>query len=213
MDTKSDGFKLLLGILAGIAAVVVFGLLLSLAPEFVRGPIPTPTPGGIVAGEYRDVPDVTLTNQDNQPIKLSMLKGKPTLLAFGYTYCPDVCPMTMSDFRRVKRELGDLGDQANFVLVSVDPARDTPQVLKRYVESFDPKFIGLTGDEATLQKLAYALDGLFEKQKPNEGDPNSYAVAHSSFMYLFDANGKWKMKYPFGTPVDILAADLKAQLK
>ncbi len=213
MDTKSDGFKLLLGILAGIAAVVVFGLLLSLAPEFVRGPVPTPTPGGIAAGAYRDVPDVALINQDNQPVKLSMLKGKPTLLAFGYTYCPDVCPMTLSDFRRVKRDLGDLGDDANFVLVSVDPARDTPAVLKRYVESFDPRFIGLTGDEATLQKLAYALDGLFEKQKPNEGDPNSYTVAHSSFMYLFDANGKWKMKYPFGTPVDILAADLKAQFK
>ena len=121
--------------------------------------------------------------------------------------------MTLSDFRRVKRELGDAGDKANFVFISVDPARDTPDVIKRYVEAFDPKFIGLTGDDATLQKLTYALDGLFEKQKPNEGDPNSYAVAHTSFMYLFDENGKWKMKYPFATPVDILAADLKAQIQ
>ena len=108
---------------------------------------------------------------------------------------------------------GDAGDQANFVFVSVDPSRDTPDVIKRYVEAFDPKFIGLTGDDATLQKLTYALDGLYEKQKPNEGDPNSYVVAHTSFIYLFDANGKWKMKYPFGTPVDVLAADLKAQIQ
>ncbi len=213
MNTKSDGFKLLLGILGGIAAIVVFGLLLSFAPEFVRGPVPTPTPGGIAAGEYRDVPSVTLVNQDNQPMKLSDLKGKPVLMSFGYTYCPDVCPMTLSDFRRVKRELGDAGDKVEFVLISVDPARDTPDVLKRYIEAFDPSFIGMTGDEATLQKLAYALDGLFEKQKPNEGDPNSYTVAHTSFMYLFDQNGKWKMKYPFGTPVDVLVADLKSQLK
>lgn len=213
MNTKSDGFKLLLGILAGIAAIVVFGLLLSIAPEFVRGPAPTPTPGGVVAGAYRDVPDVTLINQDNQAMKLSALKGKPTLLSFGYTHCPDVCPMTMSDFRRVKRDLGDLGDKANFVFVSVDPARDTPDVIKRYVQAFDPKFIGLTGDDATLQKLTYALDGLYEKQKPNEGDPNSYVMAHTSFIYLFDENGKWKMKYPFATPVDVLVADLKAQIK
>jgi protein SCO1/2 len=213
MNTKSDGFKLLLGILGGIAAIVVFGLLLSFAPEFVRGPAPTPTPGGIVAGEYRDVPDVTLINQNNQPMKLSALKGKPVLMSFGYTYCPDVCPMTLSDFRRVKRELGDAGDQVQFVFVTVDPARDTPDVIKRYIEAFDPAFMGFTGEEATLQKLAYALDGLFEKQKPNDGDPNSYTVAHTSFMYLFDADGKWKMKYPFGTPVDVLVADLKAQIK
>jgi protein SCO1/2 len=213
MNTKSDGFKLALGILGGIAAIVVFGLLLSFAPEFVRGPQPTPTPGGIVAGEYRDVPDVTLVNQDNQPMKLSALKGKPVLMSFGYTYCPDVCPMTMSDFRRVKRELGDAGDEAHFVFISVDPDRDTPEVVKRYVEAFDPTFVGLTGDAASLQRLSYALDGMFEKQKPNEGDPNSYTVAHTSFVYLFNADGKWKMKYPFGTPVDVLAADLKAQIE
>lgn len=213
MNTKSDGFKLLLGILAGIAAIVVFGILLSIAPEFVRGPAPTPTPGGIVAGAYRDVPDVTLINQDNLPMKLSALKGKPALLAFGYTHCPDVCPMTLSDFKRVKKSLGDAGDKANFVFVSIDPARDTPDVIKHYVEAFNPQFIGLTGDDATLQKLIYALDGLYEKQKPNEGDPNSYVMAHTSFIYLFDANGKWKMKYPFGTPVDVLAADLKAQMQ
>lgn len=213
MNTKSDGFKLLLGILGGIAAIVVFGLLLSFAPEFVRGPVPTPTPGGIVAGEYRDVPDVTLVNQDNKLMKLGALKGKPFLMSFGYTYCPDVCPMTLSDFRRVKRELGDAGEDVNFVFVSVDPARDSPERLKRYVQTFDPEFVGLTGDDASLQKLVYALDGLYEKQKPNEGDPNSYTMAHTSFVYLFDENGKWKMKYPFGTPVDVLTADLKAQLQ
>ena len=121
MNTKSDGFKLLLGILAGIAAIVVFGLLLSIAPEFVRGPAPTPTPGGIVAGAYRDVPDVTLINQNDQPMKLSAIQGKPTLLAFGYTHCPDVCPMTLSDFRRVKKSLGDAGDQDTGDVEGVGP--------------------------------------------------------------------------------------------
>lgn len=209
MNTKSDGFKVLISVAGGMAAIVLFGLLLSFAPDLARGPIPTPTPGGIAAGQYRDVPTITLTDQDGQPMSLDDLKGRAVVMLFGYTYCPDVCPMGMSDMRRIKRELGSDGDDVAFVFVSVDPDRDTPEVLKRYVTAFDESFIGLTSDVETLQKFVYAFDGLFEKQKPASDAPNSYAVAHTSFTYLIDPQGKWRLKYPFGTPVETILNDVR----
>ncbi|MFC1463703.1 MAG: SCO family protein [Candidatus Brachytrichaceae bacterium NZ_4S206] len=212
MNTRSDGFKVLLGVLGGMAAIVIFGLLLSYAPQLASGPIPTPTPGGVAISQYRTISDVTLIDQNNQPMALSALRGKPTLIAFGYTFCPDVCPLTMSDLRRVKRELGEAGDQVNFVFITVDPQRDTPEVIRRYVTAFDPAFIGLTGDEATLKKLIYEFDGVFEKQPPQSNNPESYLVAHTSFIYLLDAQGKWRMKYSFGTPVEVITRDVQAML-
>ncbi len=213
MDTRSDGLKVLLGVLAGMAAIVVFGLLLSYAPQLATGPIPTPTPGGVVISQYRTISNVTLINQANQPMALDALRGKPTLIAFGYTFCPDVCPLTMADLRRVKRALGEAGDEVNFVFITVDPQRDTPEVVRRYVTAFDPAFIGLTGDEATLRKLIYEFDGVFEKQKPQGDNPQSYLVAHTSFIYLLDAQGRWRMKYSFGTPVEVITGDVQAMLR
>ncbi len=213
MDTRSDGFKVLLGVLGGMAAIVIFGLLLSYAPQLATGPIPTPTPGGITISQYRAISNFVLTNQDNQPMPLSMLRGKPTLIAFGYTFCPDVCPLTMADLRRVKRALGEAGERVNFVFISVDPQRDTPEVIRRYVTAFDPAFIGLTGDEATLKKLIYEFDGVFEKQPPQSNNPESYLVAHTSFIYLLDAQGKWRMKYSFGTPIEVITKDVQAILR
>jgi len=212
MNTKSDGFKVLVGVLAGIAAIVVFGLVLSFAPELARGAQPTPTPGGVPVGRYRPLPDVTLTNQDAQPMSFSDLRGKPVLLAFGYTHCPDVCPLFMSDMRKVKRHLGADGDRANFLLISVDPKRDTPDVLKKYVSAFDPTFLGATADDATLKNVIYAFDGIFEIGPASPDNPNSYPVSHTSFTYLVDADGRWQMKYPFGTPTDIIARDMQALL-
>lgn len=213
MDTRSDGFKVLLGVLGGMAAIVIFGLLLSYAPQLATGPIPTPTPGGVAISQYRTISNVTLIDQNNQPMSLDALRGKPTLIAFGYTFCPDVCPLTMSDLRRVKRELGEAGDTVNFVFITVDPDRDTPEVIRRYVTAFDPAFIGLTGDEATLKKLIYEFDGLFEKQPPQGNNPESYLVAHTSFIYLLDAQGRWRMKYSFGTPIEVITKDVQAMLR
>ncbi|MCS7057215.1 MAG: SCO family protein [Thermoflexales bacterium] len=213
MNMRSDGFKVFLGVLGGMVAIVVFGLLLSYAPELARAPVPTPTPGGVAISRYRTISNATLTDHDNRPMSLGALRGKPTLIAFGYTFCPDVCPLTMADLRRVKRELGEAGDRVNFVFITVDPQRDTPEVIRRYVKAFDPAFIGLTGDEATLKKLIYEFDGLFEKQPPQSGNPNSYIVAHTSFIYLLDAQGQWRMKYSFGTPVEVIARDVQAMLQ
>jgi protein SCO1/2 len=209
MNIKGDGLKVLLGVAGGVAAVVLFGLLLSFAPELARSVQPVSTPGAIAAGQYRDVPAITLTNQDDRPMSLGDLKGKAVVMLFGYTHCPDVCPMGMSDMRRIKRELGAQAEKAAFVFVSVDPQRDTPAVIKPYVRAFDESFIGLTGEIPDLQRFVYAFDGLFEKQEPTGDDPNSYVMAHTSFTYLIDPEGRWRMKYPFGTPVETIVKDVR----
>jgi len=213
MDTKSDGFKVLLGVIGGIVAIVVFGLVLSFAPELARGTQPTPTPGGISVGQYRGVPNVTLIDQDNRPITFDNLRGRAVVLAFGYTHCPDVCPLFMSDMRKIKQALGSESDKVAFMLISVDPKRDTPEALKRYVTAFDPSFIGATADDATLQKTVYAFDGVYEIQKPTGNDPNSYTVAHTAFIYLIGPDGKWKSKFPFGTPVNAVVSGVRDVLR
>ena len=209
---QSEGFKVFLGILGSLVLITVFGLLLSYAPELARGPSPTPTPGGVAISKYRAISNYTLVSHTNQRVSLAHLRGKPTLLVFGYTFCPDVCPLSMYDLRRVKQALGEAGDDVNYVFITVDPERDTPDVLRRYVTAFDPAFIGLTSDEATLRKLIYEFDGVFEKQPPKSDNPKSYVVAHTSFTYLLDAEGRWRMMYSFGTPIDIIARDVQAML-
>jgi protein SCO1/2 len=209
---KSENVKLLLGVIGGMAAIIVFGLLAAFAPELSRGPRPAPTPGGIPVGEYRTISDFTLTDQDGKPMKLSDLQGKTVMMLFGYTYCPDVCPLGLADLKRVKKNLGPDADKVAFVFISVDPERDTPAVLKRYVGTFDPQFIGLTGDAETIKKVTYDFDAFFEKQKP-QGTEASYLVAHTSFSYLIDPQGRWRMKYPFQTPTDLIANDVRQVLK
>ena len=207
MPKLTENQKLGLSIIGAVVAIAAFGVLLSVAPDFVR-PAQTATPGGVVAGDYRTVSDFELTDQNGRLVKLSDFRGRPVLLAFGYTQCPDVCPLTLADFKQVKRDLGADADRVAFVLVSIDPARDTPEVMKRYLAVFDPKFVGLTGPEARIQAITAQLDASFEKQKP-DAKTGAYSVAHTSFMYLFDAQGKWRMTYPFQSPSDIVALDMR----
>jgi protein SCO1/2 len=207
--SQGEGFKVFLAILASLVLVAISGLLLSDAPRSSGGAVL----GSVTNGQYRVISDYTLVNQNNQRMSLADLRGKPTLLVFGYTFCPDVCPLSMYDLRRVKQALGEAGGGVNYVFVTVDPERDTPDVLRRYVAAFDPAFIGLTGDETTLRKMIYEFDGMFEKQPPRPDNPKSYAVAHTSFTYLLDADGRLRITYAFGTPIDTIARDVRALLK
>ncbi len=207
--SQGEGFKVFLAILASLVLVAISGLLLSDAPRSSGGAVL----GSVTNGQYRVISDYTLVNQNNQRMSLADLRGKPTLLVFGYTFCPDVCPLSMYDLRRVKQALGEAGGGVNYVFVTVDPERDTPDVLRRYVAAFDPAFIGLTGDETTLRKMIYEFDGMFEKQPPRPDNPKSYVVAHTSFTYLLDADGRLRMTYAFGTPIDTIARDVRALLK
>jgi protein SCO1/2 len=140
------------------------------------------------------------------------LKGKGVLMFFGYTHCPDVCPVTLADFLRVKEALGADADKVAFVLISLDGSRDTPTVLKNYLKSFDPAFIGLTGEEETVRGIITDFAGQFQRQK-DTGSAESYLVAHTSFSYFINPDGRWAAAYPFQANPNEIAKDIQAMLK
>ncbi len=150
--------------------------------------------------------DKPFTNQLGKPAYLSDYKGRMALIFFGYTNCPDVCPVTVSDFTRIKALLGSQADQVAFIFISVDPKRDTPEVLARYLGTFDPSFVGLRTDAETLQTLAKAFYTTFGV------DDAKGLVEHGSRTYLLDTKGLWRVSYPLGTPVKAIADDIKAWL-
>lgn len=143
--------------------------------------------GIILLPQSREVPNLQMTNQDGQPVSLDSLKDKWTLLFFGYTFCPDICPTTLAQLRQIKSELPDeAAGRLRVVLVSVDPNRDTPQQLKTYLGYFDKQFVGLTTPVENIQKLANAVSIPFipaDTSKPN------YTVDHSGNLALLGPDG------------------------
>ena len=152
--------------------------------------------------------DFTLINQDDEVTRLSDLQGKMTLLSFGFTHCPDVCPLTLGEFRAIQSQLGEDAEQVNFVFISVDGSRDTPDVLKRYLELQQvPDFIALTGDEDYLREVGKDYDLRFEADEP-DADGN-YQVAHTAGSFLFDEDGRWIMRYSYGIERTIIVNDIR----
>ncbi|WP_166364645.1 SCO family protein [Pseudomonas akapageensis] len=153
--------------------------------------------GIILLPQSRTVPSLEMTDQTGQPVALDQLKGKWSLLFFGYTFCPDICPTTLAQLRQVKSELPkETVDKLQVILVSVDPNRDTPAQLKQYLGYFDADFRGLTGSVETLQKLANAVSIPYipaDTSKPN------YTVDHSGNLALLGPDGKQRgfIRAPF----------------
>lgn len=143
--------------------------------------------GVILLPKSRDLPDLTMTNQDGQPVQIDELKDKWTLLFFGYTYCPDICPTTLAQLRQIKSELPkDALSKLRVVLISVDPARDTPEQLKQYLGYFDKEFVGLTGTVPQIQKLANGVSIPFI---PADTSKPGYTVDHSGNLALLGPDG------------------------
>lgn len=143
--------------------------------------------GVILLPQSREVPDLKMVDQDGQSVSPGSLKDKWTLLFFGYTFCPDICPTTLAQLRQIKSELPkEAVDKLRIVLVSVDPNRDTPQQLKTYLGYFDKQFVGLTAPVDIIQKLANAVSIPFipaDTSKPN------YTVDHSGNLALLGPDG------------------------
>jgi protein SCO1 len=141
--------------------------------------------------EARPLPAITLTGSDGLPLPLERVHGHPTLLFFGFTSCPDVCPTTLTALAAATRRLQDLpaSAQPQVLFVSVDPARDTPPAIATYVQHFGDRILGGTADEATLHRLASAVGATFER--PADADPTrGYAVLHSGQVYLLNRAGQ-----------------------
>lgn len=146
----------------------------------------------------KDAFDFHLVDQNGNPFRLSQLRGKAVLFSFGFTHCPNVCPTTLSDLARIYRALPENRRQNVQVLfISVDPRRDKPDVMKKYVPYFEESFIGLTGTEAQIAETAKAYGAFYEiAHNPGENGEN-YSVNHSAFIYLINPSGKWKLLYNF----------------
>lgn len=159
----------------------------------------------------REITDFEMPSNTGESVKLSDLRGKPVLLFFGYTQCPDYCPATLGDFKQIKQDLGDQGDDVAYVFISVDGERDTPDVLDSYVRNFDPSFIGLQGTSETLQPIAKDF-GLYAKKNTDTQTAAGYLVDHTVATYLIDQEGRLRVIYPFEATPDLIARDVEALL-
>lgn len=154
--------------------------------------------------------DFTLTDHNGQPYELSAARGKLVLLFFGYTSCPDVCPITMLTVQTLLKRLGKRASQVQPLFVSVDPTRDTPAVLKQYLAYFHPSIIGLTGSSADLLRVTQQYSTIY--RDPGDKPADSYVVEHSSNMYVIDAGGVLSGIIPYGTPADSIYETLLPQI-
>ena len=155
--------------------------------------------------------DFQLPDQDGRMRSLKDFQGKVVVLFFGYTQCPDVCPTTMTELVQVKKLLGPDGDKVQGLFVTVDPDRDTPQVLKSYMANFDPGFIALRG--APDQLAAMAKDFKVFYKKTEGKTPTSYSMDHSAASYVYDTKGQLRLYTRFGTGAPALASDIKLLLR
>jgi protein SCO1 len=162
----------------------------------------------ITGAEYAR--SLSLTDQHGQARTLEQFKGKVTVVFFGYTQCPDVCPATMAELAQIKKALGKDGDRVQGIFVTVDPQRDTQDILKNYMASFDPSFVALRGT-AEQTKAAAKEFKVFYALTPGKTE-GSYTVDHTAGSFVFDAKGKVRLFVRYGSGVEALTADLKTLL-
>jgi protein SCO1/2 len=146
-----------------------------------------------------------LIDHTGRPRTLEDFRGKAVVVTFGFTHCPDVCPTTLADLSQAVQSLGTQSDRVQVLFVTVDPERDTKEVLAKYVTAFDPRFLGLYGDAAATQRAAKEFKVYYEKRKTGD----TYSVDHSGQTYVIDPQGRLRLFVRH----DRIAADLPADLK
>jgi protein SCO1/2 len=149
-----------------------------------------------------ELPDV-----DGKPRSLADWKGKVTVVFFGYTQCPDVCPTTMAELAQIRKLLGADGDKLQTVFVTIDPERDTAEILKAYIANFGPGLVALRGDAEQTAAAAKEFK-VFYAKAPGKA-PGSYTMDHSAASFVFDPAGRVRLFVPYGSDPKVLAADLK----
>lgn len=190
---------------AAVAAVAVLALLLGVFVG-LRSSDPPATPrmqAATVLPAPRPLTGLALTGDDGQPFTEQQLRGQWTFVFIGYTHCPDVCPATMLVFQAIARTLAEtpaVGGPPRFLMVSVDPRRDTPEQLRQYVRHFHPDFRAATGDDAALATLTRQLGGVYIRQ--DEGKTADYLVDHSAAIWLINPRGEYHAL--FSAPQDPL---------
>jgi protein SCO1 len=184
---------------AWVVLIVLFGLL-------ACGTRPSPFALADITGLMPDL-KFSLVNQNGRAVTAEDYRGEVLLLYFGYTQCPDACPMTLATLAQVVRGLGPLASKVRVGFVTVDPARDTTPVLKRYVSYFGPQFDGLRGDVDALSALTRRYRVAFHREKPDRD--GNYSVDHSSAVFVFDAHGRPRLLIREEDSAKTIATDVR----
>jgi protein SCO1/2 len=155
--------------------------------------------------------DFALKDADGKQRTLADFKGKVVVLFFGYAQCPDVCPTTMTEMAQVKQQLGKDGDKLQVLFVTVDPERDTPPVMKAYMEAFDPAFVALIPTQDQLAAMAKDYKAYYKRVDGKT--PTSYSMDHSAASYIYDTQGRLRLYSRYGAGVAPMVADVQALIK
>jgi protein SCO1/2 len=155
--------------------------------------------------------DFSLTDHTGKARTLADFRGKVVVMFFGYTQCPDFCPTTLSELAAAVGKLGPDASRVQVLFVTVDPERDTPELLSRYVPAFDPSFLGLYGDAAATAEVAKEFKVLYQKQPGPT--PGSYSMDHSAGTFIFDPQGRLRVYESYGQGPDVFAHDIRALLQ
>ncbi len=153
-----------------------------------------------------------LTDHTGKPRTLMDFKGKIVVMFFGFTQCPDVCPTTLAEMAKVIKELGPDGEKVQVLFVSVDPERDTKDLLKQYVTAFNPTFLGLSGDMEATVRVAKEFKVYVQKQQPKKPG-GSYSIDHSAGTFILDGQGRLRLFVQHGAAAASLLGDIKTLLK
>ena len=154
--------------------------------------------------------DFALTDHTGKPRTLGDFRGKAVVMFFGFTRCPDVCPITLAELKAIKEQLGEDGKRLQVLFVTVDPERDTQKLLAEYVPAFDPSFLGLYGDMAATAKVAKDFRVFYQKAPGKT--PDSYTVDHTAGSYIFDPQGRLRLFARHGSAADV-TADIRTLLQ
>jgi protein SCO1/2 len=189
-----------------ISAAFLAGLVLCFgAVIMLSGRLSTPVAQQIAAigGPFK------LTDQNGRTVTDQDFKGRPFLVFFGFTHCPDICPTTLFEVSEILRVLGSDADRTRALFITVDPERDTPAVMKDYLSSFDPHLSGLTGDPAGIAAVAKAYRVYYKKVPLDQG---GYTMDHTAIVYLMDKEGRFVAPFSLKRTIEAAAADLRRYL-
>jgi cytochrome oxidase Cu insertion factor (SCO1/SenC/PrrC family) len=155
--------------------------------------------------------EFSLVDHTGKPVADEDFEGKWQLVFFGFTSCPDVCPTTLIEVSAVLEELGDHAQQVTPLFISVDPERDTPEVMAEYVANFDPRIVGLTGSPEQIKQAAQAFRAYYAKVE-QENQPDGYMMDHSAFLYLMDPEGEYATHFSPSDEPATVAQEIRAYL-
>lgn len=179
------------------------------ATQMVLSPVKTPFTNTDITGlDYAK--DFALPDHNGKLRTLADFKGKAVVVFFGYTQCPDVCPTTLAEMASVMQQLGPLAGRVQVLFITIDPERDTAEMLAKYVPSFDPRFLGLVGDKAATEKVAKEFKVFYQKVPGKE--PGSYTMDHTAGSYVFDPQGRIRLFIRHGQGAEPIVHDLKLLL-